>query len=217
MDAFADIVRQNTSDLPALMREAEDAVPQLDALLTALQDGFGCPQTVPARLKGTDRAEQKAAQDYDGKPDRLLDLLRGAVVVDSLEQVNAVRRYLDSHCDVVRKKDKFKTPLPHGHRDLTVNIRLPNGHIAELQVRLQEFHDIRHSTHGLYERLRSTEDSDLSEERKAERRMNIMRELHQLHGDAISRFNARTPGEKLPLPAMARPLPAAAPQRPAPR
>ena len=38
------------------------------------------------------------------------------------------------HCVELRVKNRFTEPAPFGYRDMLLNVRLANGHIAEVQL-----------------------------------------------------------------------------------
>ncbi len=57
---------------------------------------------------------------------------------------------------VVRTKDRFLNPTGDGYRDILLNIRMPNGHVTELQLHMRQVlraeergHDFQNEARGL--------------------------------------------------------------------
>ncbi|CAJ1940054.1 unnamed protein product [Cylindrotheca closterium] len=106
-------------------------------------------------LKEKDRATEKVKDDYDGDVLRVIDLARCSIFLESnsFEQANAVVDRLKSDIglakewEIVRIKDGFEKAENYilgGYRDIKLNIRYKtNGHIAELQLHLKEYYDIK--------------------------------------------------------------------------
>jgi hypothetical protein len=55
----------------------------------------------------------------------------------------------------VRIKDRFVDPQPSGFRDILLNVRMSNGHIAEFRVSLARVFELAGTEHALYEVTRS--------------------------------------------------------------
>lgn len=90
------------------------------------------------------------------KSDKVVDLVRGRVVIDSADQVRAVREILAD--DTLRRelgieyaKDRFANPSATHYRDINMSIRLPNGHIAEIQINQRDMLAAAEFTHDPYE------------------------------------------------------------------
>lgn len=103
-------------------------------------------------LKGTDRAKEKLQEDemdaqkenkygtiYDEKTDTyhcksLRDIDGHTLCVKNVKDVEKLLRYYNSDKDIIRIKNNFAIPSPVGYSDINMNIRLPNGTIAEVQL-----------------------------------------------------------------------------------
>ena len=129
-----------------------------------------------APLKNQKRAEEKAKDDYGERKDGpgvawLYDIVRGMVECDSQEEVCAVIAALHTlslsssspRVQVVRLKNRFKSPTPSGFRDVNLNLRVEIGgagsgvfHVCELQVHLKAIYefDKAHKSHYHYEYFR---------------------------------------------------------------
>lgn len=107
---------------------------------------------VLAPVKGEKRAGQKVAADYDGDWSRIRDLARATVAVDTADDLKNVLTHLRaSGVKFARKpKDKMNEPTEDGYRDLNLNVRMPNGMIAELQLHLKPILEAKRHTHPYY-------------------------------------------------------------------
>lgn len=128
-----------------------------------------------APIKKASRSEEKVEKEYDGVWSRLVDTVRGMIVVDTLEEMHELRGRLAKEGMLVLakpEKDRFKKPTREGYRDVMMNIRFPNGIIGELQVNVAEMAKAKELIgHPLYEISRTiaakyppqTDSTDFSE------------------------------------------------------
>jgi len=112
-------------------------------------------------LKAWDRSVVKLLGDIGNivdpaKGDKVVDLVRGRIIIDNAGQVRAIREILAD--DELRKelgieyaKDRFAKPSDTHYRDINMSIRLPNGHIAEIQVNQRDMLAAAEFTHDPYE------------------------------------------------------------------
>ncbi|AEC02383.1 hypothetical protein [Parasphaerochaeta coccoides] len=108
-------------------------------------------------LKGVERARVKVTQDYGGDWGRLLDI-NGAMLVfeESSDAQAAYERILKEHADIVAREKKKDTPF--GYKDFTVNIRMSNGFIGEVQLLGKAiFHAKETGGHEIYAEARKFE------------------------------------------------------------
>ncbi|MDO8775679.1 MAG: RelA/SpoT domain-containing protein [Burkholderiaceae bacterium] len=141
---------------PGLARMYEQAgavKPVFDGRLMEVADRLGA-QLKLAKLKGPDRAAAKIASDYGGDPTQIKDLVRGTVVVKSLQDVEQAIAELRNKFEVLetgfRNSLTDATVSPNGYRDVKMNVRI-DGHTAEVQVNLAEMMAAKHDAHPLYE------------------------------------------------------------------
>lgn len=123
-------------------------------------------------LKTLERAQAKIEGDYAGNHSRISDLARGRIVVDSPEQIEAIRTYLAQNSEslgIEGMKDRFASPSDTHFRDINMKIRLPNGHVAELRVEHRGVLDAAKRTHEPYEQIQEIE-------RRAEREGRMLTE-----------------------------------------
>ncbi|WP_328446734.1 toxin glutamine deamidase domain-containing protein [Amycolatopsis sp. NBC_00438] len=76
-------------------------------------------------------------------------------VADMYRALDAVRN--DPELTIVDFSDRLASPQDSGYRDLQLNVRLPNGHVAELRLHLTHIDDVASYEHALYEVRRDFE------------------------------------------------------------
>ncbi|WP_039794038.1 NAD--arginine ADP-ribosyltransferase [Amycolatopsis alba] len=112
-------------------------------------DGTAGARTEP---KTESRALAKIAK-YGGDASRLVDLVGAKIqfktVADAYNALNAVMAHPD--LKIVSFDDRFANPQASGYRDLQMNVRLPNGHVAELRLHLESIDEVAVYEHALYE------------------------------------------------------------------
>mmetsp|Transcript_26425 Transcript_26425/g.105754 ORF Transcript_26425/g.105754 Transcript_26425/m.105754 type:complete len:307 (-) Transcript_26425:170-1090(-) len=180
--------------LDSLYAAAEKAVPVYEAVVsTALEKaGVSAPFSA-APLKGRDRAEQKARNEYCDKtpPETswLVDIVRGQVECGTEAQIVGLINALvaDPDVEIVRLKNRFNPPEFNGYRDVLISIAVSIGqgitHICELQVHHTHIKhsDFMYKSHACYEYFRKYFVGNKS---VVEERLNLLLEL--LVDDATS-------------------------------
>ncbi|HEX2316175.1 MAG TPA: hypothetical protein VHJ17_20705 [Thermomonospora sp.] len=126
-----------------------------DILRTLGDDTGGTPRMRPGE-KDRVRADDKVFGDYQGRPQRLSDLLGGIVQYDSVDRLydglREVRALAELHgAEIVAVKDRLMNPVDSGYRDVQMSIRMPNGHIGELRLHLASIDSVSSYEHALYE------------------------------------------------------------------
>lgn len=124
-----------------------------DAINGAI-DGDG-DKFIVAPIKGRERAREKVDLDYGGDWSRVKDVVRGTYVASSADSARQLAEMAQKHLDVVEVKDRFSKPTEAGYRDMNLSVRLPSGHVAELQVNVRPMLAAKAKAHGLYEEQRS--------------------------------------------------------------
>ncbi|WP_293371542.1 hypothetical protein [Nevskia sp.] len=153
-------------DGEAVRKQAEDAIgPYTENLKKVaaslggkvfIEDGHGATQFLHdhpgqsvimvaalkhASDKGLKRATEKSEEinDETGKKEgwnNVVDLVRGSVVVPSLDDVpKALAAIRSSGLKVTRMKNRIEKDVG-GYRDLLLNVQMENGHTCELQVHI---------------------------------------------------------------------------------
>jgi tetratricopeptide (TPR) repeat protein len=152
-----------------LYRVAEAVHEKFDAFLQNIASTAGVNVKL-APLKGKLRAEEKGYQDYvdrecpDGGPvvGWVFDIVRGTLLCDSAEQIEAVVKLFvaDTRVTVVITfKNRFKNPTPNGYCDMLFQIVFCDdgiSHVCEVQVHLRQIkeYEAEHKSHEAYDYFR---------------------------------------------------------------
>ena len=163
------VPRQETHDLDTLYGEATVADKDLKRKTRTVAAATGGTAVFPpgGGLKGRKRAKEKIEVELGGDASALMDIARSSIEYDDVDQVyRALRFILQQGYAVVRLKDRALATLPSGFWDIHLNLRMPNGHIAELQLHLKSIrqYSIRQG-HEHYERIRNMEARAVRENR----------------------------------------------------
>jgi hypothetical protein len=165
--------RQEAGDIEALFLQADLLNPllQSQAAHWAVACG-GKHHEAPVKREG--RALQKTWRSYGGRYRQLCDLVRTAVVCETIEQLNACLKVVaaDPHVALLKGSDeKMRLALDNngeasgGYRDLQLSVRLKSpkamalgieNHIAEIQLHLAALFDLKSDGgHKSYVRARN--------------------------------------------------------------
>lgn len=193
-------LRQNNTDLNQLYEAAAVADVELQSITQELAKATqGTVVIPPGGLKDRERAEEKIMVDYGGDASRITDLARIALEYETLDQIyNALETVVD-RTETLRFKDRFIKPTPGGYRDLLLNLKMPNGHIAELQITLRSLNEARFSQgHKLYEEARGIQAKAMMDGREltpeeSQRIEMLTQESEQLYGEAFARAMKQQP------------------------
>lgn len=160
-----------------------------------------------APLKGAKRAVEKMHQDMIADklpamdPSGLKDLLRSTIVVSHYADAQAVVDEIGREFKIVRIKNRTESPLGDvktegrektgGYADVLVNVAMPDGMVAEIQINVPEMLSIKqHQGHKLYEAARDLPaDDKLVPE--------IYGAMRQIYDDAFAAANRRQPSALL--------------------
>lgn len=112
-------------------------------------------------LKGNDRAVIKLLGSKGNaldaaKAEEIFDLRRGRIVIDNADQVRAIRMLLSddkqrAELGIEHAHDRFANPSSTHYRDINMSVRLPNGHVAEIQINQRDMLAAGEFTHDAYE------------------------------------------------------------------
>lgn len=210
-------IRQTTSNIDELFAQAERSKPVLDKLTNEIAAKFGATAIIRGDLKQRKRAEEKTVHDYSGDGARLLDIARTALVADSLEALDEIVKAIGEKVEIVREKNRFDLPMASGYRDRVLNLRLPDGHIVEMQLHLTDLYNVKKASHANYKTVRALaeqlDERDGAGEyvirgRDRARKMDNMNEalltIAFVNKSAVDRYNERRQGRRLPYAATER-------------
>ena len=155
------VPRQNTRNLDTLYGEAAVADKNLKKETRAIAENTGGTAVFPpgGGLKGRKRAREKIEVELGGDASALMDISRSSIEYSDVDQVyQALEFILHQGYEVVRVKDRALEPLASGFWDIHLNLCMPNGHIAELQLHLKEIRQYSIARgHDGYEQIRDME------------------------------------------------------------
>jgi len=115
--------------------------------------------------KTKERVLAKATSDYSKlsapAAAHVLDLVRCTAYFDDPLTLALCFSVLAALTDIVRVKNRFTAPAPHGYRDVMINVRLSNGVIAEVQMGFDSLMILKEWMHPNYEIVRTTTTEEL--------------------------------------------------------
>ncbi len=176
--------QRHTQALKALrgrLAEAKKFEPKYNQALRqiARKVGTSHPPALPG-LKKLKRALAKVMSDYAGDATRIRDLVRGTVVVDTIEQAERAVALLRKRFGAPVKFRDFSMPIPGtGYRDIFMQFERAGGLAFEVQVNVPAMLEAKERMHALYEEwqniqrsegARSVEDQARSDQLEAQQR-----------------------------------------------
>ncbi|SBT14292.1 RelA/SpoT domain-containing protein [Vibrio celticus] len=164
--AFDSRPTQPYTDFDILYSKAHQGQAELETICksTALLTNS---EALFAGVKSQARAEEKIALELDGDVTKITDLARATIIANDVESLVEVYEALSREADVVKLKNKFKSPADSGYRDLNLLVRLPKTNIiAEVQLHLKAIADVKSGPeHELYEIIQGIERHAIAEHR----------------------------------------------------
>jgi hypothetical protein len=137
-----------------LYEEAAVAKVEFDPIVSNIASITNGTAKIP-KLKAQNTAVAKSEGEYGGDHSRLVDICRASIIYNSYKDLMEGLGKSKEMITLVREKNRFAEPTPAGYRDILLNVRLSNGHIAELQLHLQAIMDVKNGVgHDLYEQIR---------------------------------------------------------------
>ena len=141
--AFDSNPTQPYTDFDVLYSKSHQAQAELETICksTALLTNS---EALFAGVKSQARAEEKIALELNGDVTRITDLARATIIANDVESLVEVYEAVSREADVVKVKNKFKSPADSGYRDLNLLVRLPKTNIiAEVQLHLKAIADVK--------------------------------------------------------------------------
>lgn len=152
-----------TKILTPMFKSAKAAKPVFDNTVTSIANAIGAQVKIPG-IKKIERSSEKLIRETDDgngnpNPEQMRDLLRATVIVPRVEDVNKAIAAVHDKFQVVRVKNRFETPTEAGYRDVLINVRLPDGLQAEIQVNVPAMMLAKKAGHKLYSLMRGMTDA----------------------------------------------------------
>lgn len=193
--SFDELYQQAQASAPVLESTGQSV---LDRLKTQKPEMFEGVVFEVGPLKEPERALDKINSDYAGDPRQIKDLVRGRFVVDTPEQIVAIKQTILRELDIDSIKDKYAEPSAStGYRDINTKVALENGHIAEIQVQQRDMMRVNKPTHDLMEEIQEIdrraeiENRTLTEE-EIFKRDTLRNQAIELHNAAAHDGNLNT-------------------------
>lgn len=158
--------------LKPILEKAAQAKVEYDQKIIDIAQRVGALGQQLAPLKGLKRAAEKLAREENFNVDGMKDMLRSTIVVASYADAQAVVDAIESEFELLRapknrtgdlslrsqgKDVPAEDPAKYaGYSDIMVNVVMPNGTIAEIQINTPDMLAAKaEQGHGLYELIRA--------------------------------------------------------------
>ena len=144
------------ADLYAQAKESQD---EFSELLNKLGTQFNAEikNRPGGALKEFTKIKPKADADYSGDVRRVRDVNAGTLVFETVDDIYSAIRGTQAEGIEVGYIDKFEDVPDDGYRDINLNVRLHNGHVAEIQLHERKFleakDDLGHHIYALVKEL----------------------------------------------------------------
>lgn len=147
---------QASRELAPKVAAAHAAKPAYDAKLREIAGKLG-GEAMVAPIKGGARLLEKHVLENGGQAELMRDLVRGSIIVKSIDDVPAAIEAVRGAFPLVegRLKNRFEKPLSTGYRDVLMNIDLGNGLQGEVQIHIPEMIAAKSIGHKVYDVSRS--------------------------------------------------------------
>ena len=142
---------QNSNNLDALYNAGKAGFAGFVSSVKALAgETKGRVMIGPIKLR--DKAEAKIRHDYGGDASRLTDIIRATIAYPDVHSMYEGLKNLERHFGIVVLRDNYRKTTNTGYADINTKVRLPNGHIAELQLNTEAMLAVKEAGHVHYNR-----------------------------------------------------------------
>jgi len=124
---------QPSGETEEIYRLAEQARPELEAILTDVTEGIEADIHLREGFKKPERVEKKVPQTQGGAAG-VLDYDAATIAVQNRNDIPALVHKLGQKGKVVRIKNFFRRVPTTGYKSVLVNVQMPNGVVDEIQV-----------------------------------------------------------------------------------
>jgi len=159
-------IKQPYTDFHQLYQHAIAGQGELETITQRIALATGTA-ALSSGVKSPQRALSKINSKLAGNSEQITDLARTSIVAKDVSALMSAFELIEQQTEIVRIKNRFKTPGPSGYRDLSLLVRLPESKIvAELQIHLEAFSIIKNGEeHDNYEQIQYIERMQLTENR----------------------------------------------------
>jgi hypothetical protein len=146
------LITQTHSDVNGLIRQARESEPILVERLNNVAREIPGSSFRGARTKGGERLAEKLGSR---PPNTVGDYLGGRFSVDNAADAETVIQKLEAQGLRVIDKDNFLERPRGGYRAIHLQVEMPNGLTAEVQILPKELADVQNEAHHAYNVFRS--------------------------------------------------------------
>lgn len=210
--------RQTTNNVNTLIRHAEQARATFKRYVMALAEEVGLHDEINVNMgpiKNLERIFEKAAGRKEGRFDDICDICRGQLMIDSPEDVKAIRKLLrpgrkstgfnktweNRDIRIESYDDYFAKPTKTGFRGMNITLEIGGigkgrKHYVELQIVHRDMKEALATTHMLYSQKRELEESaeacgqELTEDQKAvvDYYMDEAKRIHEAESERLGLY-----------------------------
>lgn len=147
--------QQNVKNLDDVYAQAEEAKPVVEKMTEdfAAETGGTAHFRPNKALKGRARAEEKVG--IYGTFARLKDIIASTIAFKNEAQMRKALKSFEEKHAVMELKDRFRQPIPTGYKDISMTVRMPNGHLTEVQFSTDLMVEAKNGAgHVIYDLLR---------------------------------------------------------------
>lgn len=148
--------------LRPMLKRAEDVKATYDQKIIDIAQSTGALGQILAPVKSMDSATRKLVNEVGLDTGRMYDLLRSTIVVSSYDDAQGVLDAIRGEFEIVPGRIKNMTTakidgtagkfLDAGYGQVLLNVKMPNGVIAEIQINVPEMLAVKAAEgHALYE------------------------------------------------------------------
>ena len=156
-DIVNSLAPQETNRYLDFKKRAHDDFQEFQLKFDQIKKKFGL-ETWDANQKSDARAVEKAFDDYNetGVMDfeRIKDMNRGNYITDNFQDYKDIVNAIKTNFEFVEGKNRLENPTSDGYRDLLLNVKMPNGTYAEIQILPKKMSELKTKLHPLYEKTR---------------------------------------------------------------
>ena len=147
-------IHQPAGDYREQMRRAREVAPQFQQMVDDISAVVGSRGT-PVNLKSEAGVLDKMQRNGGRPPESVSDYIRARMPFDSVAETRRAARLIEQRYGAHDTEDFLEQPKNGGYRAVHMQVHLPNGQSAELQLVPREIYKIQEAAHLDYEVFRN--------------------------------------------------------------
>ena len=139
--------------LDELYDKAKGAQDELTAISESVANATKGKPASRTDPKLRQRSMDKIRSNYDGDASRLTDLAGSKIIYETLDDLYNGLAKVEKELGgkIVYFEDRFLSPMESGYRDVQMNVRMANGHVAEFRLHLASIEAVSATEHAAYQ------------------------------------------------------------------